>query len=85
MKNDLEQNLSVLVEAKVISLETTLGGLVKAGALAGLEPWDVWCGNGWIIRRRWPGPLPRFNELEQVREVIRDELAQAGIGKVRGA
>jgi hypothetical protein len=84
MKNDLEQNVQAMVGAKVLNLDVTLGGIVNAGGLAGQDPWDVWCGNGWIVRRRWPGPIPRFQELEQVRTMIREELAQAGVLKAGG-
>lgn len=71
--NDLEHNLHPLIEAKIINLEVTLGSMVKAGVLSGLDPWDVWCGNGWIFRRRWPGPGPRL-ELDAIRSVIHQEL-----------
>ena len=80
MKSDLEQHLQTLVSAKVVNLEVSLGALVNAGALAGEDPWDVFCGNGWIVRRRWPGPGSRF-DAAGVRTVIREELTQAGLIK----
>ena len=51
-----------------------------AGALAGLEPWEVFCGNGWIVRRRWPGPVPQFDR-EAIGAVVREELTSAGVLK----
>jgi len=76
----LEHNLQVLVEAKVLNIDVTMGSLVKAGALSDLDPWDIWCGNGWIIRRRGPtvsgGLGPEF-----VRNIVRDELLNAGVIK----
>lgn len=77
---DLEHNLRTLVEAKVLNLDVTLSSIVNAGALADLEPWEVFCGNGWIVRRRWPGPRPSFDR-EAIGEVVRGELAAAGLIK----
>lgn len=76
--NDLEVNLQNLVETKVVNLEVTLASLVKGGAIAGLDPWDIWCGNGWILRRGpTPGPRPiGLAELEGIREMIRHEVRE---------
>ena len=72
--NDLEANVQNLVETKVLNLEITLGSLVKGGAISGLDPWDIWCGNGWILRR-WPGPRPiGISELEGIRHIVQHEL-----------
>jgi hypothetical protein len=72
--NELEANVQNLVETKVLNLDVTLASLVKGGALSGLDPWDVWCGNGWILRK-WPGPGPiRINELENIRNIVQQEL-----------
>ena len=70
MKNDLELNVNNLVESKVLNLEVTLGTFVKAGALAGADPWDVWCGNGWIVRRKGPGPV-RIGDIESFRDLMK--------------
>lgn len=78
-QNDLEYNLNTLVEAKVINLDVTLASLLRGGALSGLDPWDVWCGNGWILRRRGPFP-PRF-EVDALRGLVREELVAAGVIK----
>ncbi|MBP8809303.1 MAG: hypothetical protein KBG48_27595 [Kofleriaceae bacterium] len=78
--NDLEHNLRTLVEAKVLNLDVSLATIVNAGALAGLEPWEVFCGNGWIVRRRWPGPVPQFDR-EAIGAVVREELTSAGVLK----
>ena len=78
--NDLEQTLQTLTEAKVLNLDVTLGTLVKAGALSGIDPWDIWCGNGWIVRRRGPWN-PHFS-IEAIREVVHEELRTSGVLKV---
>jgi hypothetical protein len=70
MKNDLELNVTNLVESKVLNLEVSLGTFVKAGALAGVDPWDIWCGNGWIVRRKGPGPV-RLDEMESFRDLMK--------------
>ncbi len=71
--NDLENNLHNLVENKMLNLDVTLASIVKSGALSGLDPWDIWCGNGWIVRR-WPGP--RFDGFDRaaLKDVLRAEL-----------
>lgn len=76
--SDLEVNVHNLVETKVLNLEVTLASLVKGGAIAGLDPWDIWCGNGWILRRGpVPGPRPMgLAELEGIREVIQREVRE---------
>ena len=79
-QSELEANVHTLVEVKALNLEVTLGSFLKAGALAGLDPWDIWCGNGWVVRRR--GPVPRFIEIESIRNVVREELQ--GTGALRG-
>jgi hypothetical protein len=73
--NDLEQNVHNLVESKMLNLDITLGTMIKSGALSGLDPWDIWCGNGWIVRR-WPGPGPRFDEFDRaaLKEIVRAEI-----------
>jgi hypothetical protein len=78
--NDLELNVQNLVETKVLNLEVTLASLVKGGAISGLDPWDIWCGNGWILRR-WPGPRPiGLSELDSIRNIIQQELrAKTGV------
>jgi hypothetical protein len=74
-KNDLEMNIRNLVEAKVLNPEVTLEALLKAGTVSGIDPWDIWCGNGWILRRRLPEPGPiQLGDLEMIREVVRQEL-----------
>lgn len=78
--NDLEHNIRTLQEAKIINLDVTLSTLVSAGALAGMDPWDVFCGNGWIVRRRWPGPRPGFDN-EAIGAIVREQLAGAGLIK----
>lgn len=72
--NDLENNVQNLVEGKLLNLDVTLASMVKGGALSGLDPWDIWCGNGWIVRR-WPGPR-RFDELDRaaLKELVRNEI-----------
>ena len=47
--------------------------MMECGALSGLDPWDIWCGNGWIVRR-WPGP--RFDGFDRtaLKDVLRAEL-----------
>lgn len=77
--SELEHNLQVLTESKVLNLDVSLGTLVKGGALGAEDPWDVFCGNGWIVRRRWPGP--QHLDLETVRAVVRKELVGAGLVK----
>ncbi|MDL1939994.1 MAG: hypothetical protein HUU09_03110 [Candidatus Jettenia caeni] len=63
-----------LVETKVLNLDVSLSSLVKGGAISGLDPWDIWCGNGWILRK-WPGPRPiGINELDNIRNLIQHEL-----------
>jgi hypothetical protein len=72
--NELEANVQNLVETQVLNLDVSLASLVKGGALSGLDPWDVWCGNGWILRK-WPGAGPtRINELENIRNIVQQEL-----------
>lgn len=72
--NDLEANVQNLVEAKVLNLDVTLSSLLKGGALSGLDPWDFFCGNGWILRKG-PGPRPiSINELDSIRNTIQQEL-----------
>jgi hypothetical protein len=78
-QNELEYNVQTLVDAKLINLDVSLATLVKGGALSGLDPWDVFCGNGWIIRRRFPGPGPSV-DAEGFRGVVREEIA-AGVGR----
>ena len=78
-QNELEYNVQTLVDAKLVNLDVSLATLVKGGALSGLDPWDVFCGNGWIIRRRFPGPGQRF-DAEGFRDVVREEIA-AGAGR----
>jgi len=73
--NDLEMNIQSLAELKVLNLDVTLSSLVKGGTLAGMDPWDVWCGNGWVLRRR--GPVGPRAELDGLREVIRTEIDAA--------
>ena len=89
MKNDLEQNLRALVDAKLINLDVSLGAIVNSGALSGVDPWDFWCGNGWIVRRRWPGPIPRFSEVESVRDIVRERSrtrrCESGPSVMRGS
>ncbi len=76
--NELEANIQTLVEAKVLNLDVTLGALLKGGTLSGVDPCDVWCGNGWILRK-WPGPGPiRLNELETIRNLVQQELRLKG-------
>ncbi|WP_226467389.1 hypothetical protein [Luteimonas panaciterrae] len=72
--NDLENNVQNLVEGKLLNLDVTLASMVKGGALSGLDPWDIWCGNGWIVRR-WPGPR-RFDEFDRaaLKELVRTEI-----------
>lgn len=77
--NELEHNLQVLVSSKVLNLDVTLGSIVNAGALADIDPWDVICGNGWIVRRR--GPLGPRIDVDVIRNVVRDELQNAGLLK----
>jgi hypothetical protein len=72
--NDLEANVQNLVETKVLNLDVTLSSLVKGGAISGLDPWDIWCGTGWILRRWPPRPPISINELERIRNVIQQEL-----------
>jgi hypothetical protein len=79
-ENELEYNVRSLVDTKLLHLDVTLAAVVKGGALSGLDPWDVFCGNGWIIRRRSPGPGPRF-DFEGIRGAIREELAAGGFTK----
>ena len=71
--NELEQNIQNLVEAKVLNLDITLESLLRGGTLSGFDPWDVWCGNGWILRRRGPRPI-QLNEIEMIREIVQQEL-----------
>jgi hypothetical protein len=72
--HDLEVNMQNLVETGILNLDVTLSSLVKGGAISGLDPWDIWCGNGWIVRKR-PGSLPiGINELESIRNIIQQEL-----------
>lgn len=75
--SELEHNLQTLVDAKVINLDVSLATLVKGGALSADEPWDIFCGNGWIFRRR--GPIGPRLDLDAVRTVVRDELARGGL------
>jgi len=77
--SELEHNLQQLSESKLINLDVSLATLVKGGSLSAEDPWDVFCGNGWIVRRRWPGP--REIDLDAVRGVVRQELAAAGLVK----
>ena len=49
---------------------------LKGGALAGDDPWDIWCGNGWILRRRGPGPI-RFESLEAIQNLVQREVQVA--------
>jgi hypothetical protein len=73
--NELEANVQNLVDAKLLNLDVTLASLLKGGALSGMDPWDVWCGNGWILRK-WPGTGPiRINELESIRKLIQQEVS----------
>ena len=78
--NVLEHNLQILVESKVLNLDITMGALMKAGALSDIDPWDVFCGNGWIVRRHGfsagNAVSPDF-----VRGLVREELASAGVIK----
>ena len=53
--NDLEANVQNLVDLKVMNLDVSLASIVKGGALAGLDPWDVFCGNGWVLRDVYRG------------------------------
>ena len=71
-QNDLEHNLQTLVEAKAINLEVSLATLVKGGALAGEEPWDIFCGNGWVFRRR--GPIGSQLDVDAIRSIVREQL-----------
>lgn len=73
--NELEQNIRNLVEAKVLNLDVTLESLFRGGTLAGVDPWDFWCGNGWILRRRGPRPI-QLNEIELIREIVQREIKQ---------
>jgi hypothetical protein len=76
--NELEGNVQNLVETKVLNLDVTLSSLVKGGAISGLDPWDIWCGNGWILRK-WPGPRAiGINELEQIRAIVQQEVRSKG-------
>jgi hypothetical protein len=76
--SELEHNLQVLTESKLLNLEVPLATLVKGGALAGDDPWDVFCGTGWIVRRRIGSRL----DLDAIRDVVRQELTNAGVLKV---
>jgi hypothetical protein len=66
MPSDLEASLKPLIDLKAINLDVTFGSSLKGGALAGDDPWDIWCGNGWILRRRGPGPI-RIDQIEGLR------------------
>lgn len=75
--NELEANIHNLVENKLLNLDVTLATMVKSGALSGLDPWDIWCGNGWILRR-WPGP-----RLGAIDRTVLQDLARAEVGASR--
>jgi hypothetical protein len=77
--SELEHNLQVLTSTKLLNLEVSLAAIVHGGALADLDPWDVFCGNGWIVRRR--GPIGPRLDIEEVRDAVRDELRSAGLLK----
>jgi hypothetical protein len=74
--NELETNLQSLIDLKAINLDISLGSTLKGGALAGDDPWDIWCGNGWILRRRGPGPI-RFESLEAIQNLVQREVQVA--------
>lgn len=77
--SELEHNLQVLTESKLLNLEVPLASLVKGGAASGEDPWDIFCGTGWIIRRR--GPIPPRLDIEGLRTLVREELVRAGAVK----
>ena len=79
-RSELERNVQNLVDAKILNLDVTLSTLVKGGGLASLDPWDVFCGNGWIIRRRFPGPVV-FRDLDSLRDVVQQEIRTAAAGR----
>ena len=72
--NELESYVKNLVDTKVLNLDVTLSSMIKGGAISGIDPWDIWCGNGWIVRR-WPGPRAiTLSELDNIRNIVQQEM-----------